>query len=1208
MDFILFLIRIIVYLILIVGPIGVIYLLIKIRQTSKVIEDTMSREFTLLRILVPKQNEKTPLAAEEMFAAIHGIYRLGQASQDYLSFELSARDQYIQFFCYVPQHLKDFIEGQIYAQYPTVEISEVQDYTDVDLTNWSMAGAELNLTKPDYYPIKTFVNFQVDPLAGITSVLSKISEGEQIWIQVLMRPVADVWQEKTLEYVKKIEKGEKPKDNSISIAKILKGTAGVVTDIARTAAGIGSSEGGEEKKEEKESLPGPVVEALRAAESKTTKLGFETIIRVAAIAKDEASAANKINNLVGAFKQYNVGNMNGFTVSKIATEKEAVLPIFQSRAFPTNGYIFNVEELASIYHLPSISVETPSIVWAGAKKGEPPANLPIEGLTPNDDVTLFAQTNYRHFNHRFGIKTADRRYHMYAIGKTGTGKSTMLRNMIIDDIQKGRGVCVVDPHGDLIQHVLDFIPDNRVDDVIYFNPADREHPVGFNLLESVDPDLKSIVASGLMSIFTKLWANVWSARMEYILRNAVLALLEYPNATLLEIMKLLVDPVFRRKVLFYVKDPVIRDFFINEFEKYEPKFRTEAIAPIQNKVGQFLSSSTIRNIMGQEKSTIEMREIMDSGKILLVDLSVGKIGEDNAALLGSMIITKIQLAAMGRADTSEEDRKDFYLYVDEFQNFATESFAVILSEARKYHLNLIITHQYIAQMPEIVASAVFGNVGTIVAFRVGAGDGGALAREFEPVFTANDLVNLDNYHIYLKMAIDARTATPFSAVTLAPFSGKNENRDKVIQQSIDKYTVKREDIELKINLRNEANSGKVGTFVEVNGEVQYQEEMKPYEPMNPLPKNFTFDTGEVWKIRDQDGKPFFVTPFDYDRYMDAKGKPTDRPGAIVLDPENEQKNKPDKPQSDNRPSSGGRDQRDQRREGRDNRPGRESRDNRENRPMPANQNQGQSQSNSNQRNQSVDRSDRRGQERGRANPNNRSDSRPARPSVIQPPMPPVQSAQQGTPRNGEKPSPQSVTQPPITLANPLNIVRHQNKENQPAAPAIKPPVKLQEPTDRPLQNQSAQQIGESQVGENQSAQQIGESQVGENQSAKGENSSQNIVLDQPIDSLSVTKAPSNQLPVTKVPAANPQPMPEVSHQSPQPQPQQVPTQQAPTVSLPAAESPLVPLVHSGADKADDKGADTVVDPQLNPRSAPVAPPKTNDSDQSNDTIIPLQQL
>lgn len=877
MDFLFFFIRFIIFVIIVLGPIAAVYLIIKIYRTTKTIEETINKQYTLLRILVPRQNEKTPQAAEEMFASIHGIFRPEQKIQDHLSFEIAARDQYIQFFCYVPVYLKDFIEGQIYAQYPTVEISEVQDYTDLDVTNWSVSAAELTLIRPDFYPIKTFNNFTVDPLAGITSVLSKIDEGDQVWMQILIRPLPDTWQEKTLKFVKAMQEGKDPsKPKNGLLKQIGHEFVSLTGEMAKNAIGINKTE---EAKTEKPSLPGPVAEALKGAETKTTKLGFETVIRVCAIARDQVTATSKINNIVGAFKQYSVANMNGFQITKIATDKERILPIFQSRSFGSAGYILNVEELASIYHLPSVTVETPSIVWAGAKKGEPPANLPIEGVAGTQDVTFFGQTNYRHFNHKFGIKLADRRYHMYAIGKTGTGKSTLLRNMIIDDINKGRGVCVVDPHGDLIQHILNYIPDDRVEDVVYFNPADREHPIGLNLLESVDPDLRGIVASGLMSIFTKLWANVWSARMEYILRNVILALLEYPGATMLEVMKLLVDPVFRRKVMYYVKDPVIRAFFLEEYDRWDPKFRTEAIAALQNKVGQFLSSSTIRNIMGQPKSTIDARDIMDSGKILLVDLSLGRIGEDNAALLGSMIITKIQLAAMARADTEEEDRRDFYLYVDEFQNFATESFAVILSQARKYRLNLIIAHQYIAQMPEIVASAVFGNVGTIVAFRVGAADGAALAREFEPVFNANDLVNLDNYHIYLKMAIDARTAAPFSALTLPPIPGRNANRDFSIERSIEKYSRERSAVEEEILARNEANSGKIGTLKEVDGELIYKEELKPYEAINPLPKNETLAGLEHWKIRDKEGKPYYVVGEDYDQSMWAKDKESDRPDA-----------------------------------------------------------------------------------------------------------------------------------------------------------------------------------------------------------------------------------------------------------------------------------------------------------------------------------------
>jgi len=433
--------------------------------------------------------------------------------------------------------------------------------------------------------------------------------------------------------------------------------------------------------------------------------------------------------------------------------------------------------------------------WVGAKKGEPPQNLPIITDSNTEDLSLVGETNFRSTIQKFGIKIRDRAIHVYAIGKTGTGKSTLLGNMIIDDIVKGRGVAVVDPHGDLISDVLAYIPDERIDDVVYFSPADRDYPIGFNLLESVDPQYKNIVSSGIVGVFKKIFGESWGPRLEYILRNVVLGLLDYPGATMLSIIKILTDTKYRRGVIDKIEDPVIRDFFLNEYERYDQKFRTEAVAPIQNKVGQFLSSTVIRNIVGQKKSSIDLREIMDKKKILLIDLSIGKIGEDNSALLGSMLITKIQMAAMSRADMAREDRVPFYLYVDEFQNFATDSFAVILSEARKYGLSLTVTNQYIAQMPENVANAVFGNVGTLIVFRVGAGDADMLQKEFVPVFEPADLTNLNNYTIYVKMAIDGVTSTPFSARTLMTDFKKTDNVEKIIAQSRKKYTAKREDIE-----------------------------------------------------------------------------------------------------------------------------------------------------------------------------------------------------------------------------------------------------------------------------------------------------------------------------------------------------------------------------------------------------------------------------
>ncbi len=430
-------------------------------------------------------------------------------------------------------------------------------------------------------------------------------------------------------------------------------------------------------------------------------------------------------------------------------------------------------------------------------------------MLANNRVTIFAETNYRNSHVRFGIKNDDRRRHMYLIGKTGMGKSTMLENMIIQDIQEGKGVCVVDPHGDTVEKVINFVPPNRINDVIYFNPSDLDYPIGFNVLEKVSSEQRHLIVSGLIGVFQKIWADSWGPRLEYVLHHAISALLEYPGSTLLGIMRMLVDKSFRKRVVDKVTDPVVKAFWVEEYSKYPDRFQAEAIAPIQNKVGRFLSSALIRNILGQVRSSFSMREIMDNQKILLLNLSKGRVGEDNSALLGAMMITKIQLAAMSRVDTPEPERKDFYLYVDEFQNFATDSFANILSEARKYHLNLIIAHQYIEQIEENISAAVFGNVGTLVIFRVGAADAEFLEKEFSPVFTQEDLVNLSKFDIYIKLMIDGVTSEAFSARTLPPMPlppNAEEVREKIIKVTRERYAKPREVIEDKI-IRWSENKG-----------------------------------------------------------------------------------------------------------------------------------------------------------------------------------------------------------------------------------------------------------------------------------------------------------------------------------------------------------------------------------------------------------------
>lgn len=416
-----------------------------------------------------------------------------------------------------------------------------------------------------------------------------------------------------------------------------------------------------------------------------------------------------------------------------------------------------------------------------------------------DETILFGKTTFRNQQIRFGIKTDDRRRHMYIIGKTGMGKTNLLENMAIADIKAGRGVAVVDPHGEFAEKLLDFVPENRIDDVIYFNPADMSHPIAFNALEQVDVEYRHLVASGMMGVFKKIWPDVWSARMEYILNNTLLALLEYPGSTLLGIMRMLAEKDYRQKIVNNLQDPVIKAFWVNEFARYTQRLETEAVAAIQNKVGQFVANPLIRNIVGQTHSALNMRKIMDEGKILIINLSKGRIGEDNSALLGAMMVTKLQLAAMSRVDLPIEKRQDFYLYVDEFQNFSTESFANILSEARKYRLNLILAHQYMEQLHEKVQPAIFGNVGTIVCFRVGAEDAEFLEKEFLPEFNANDLVNLTKYNIYIKLMIDGVASKPFSAQTLEPAEPLPESfRDVIIENSRNKYAMPRSIVEEKI--------------------------------------------------------------------------------------------------------------------------------------------------------------------------------------------------------------------------------------------------------------------------------------------------------------------------------------------------------------------------------------------------------------------------
>ncbi|MFA6963602.1 MAG: DUF87 domain-containing protein [Patescibacteria group bacterium] len=755
-----------------------------------------AQEYTVLRIDVPRNNEKSPMAAEQMFAAIHGIYSESAEFQNHLSFEIVSKDKFIQFYIYLPLHLKDFVEGQIYAQYPTVEINEVDDYAqNASIGSKDYAICELNLTKPDVYPIKTFTDFDVDPISSITSVMTKLGEDEEVWVQFVIKPIGDEWQEKGHEMVSSVR-------NGTNIAKVGLGRA-IASGFAKFGKALvlqAIRPGVDLDQPEKEvKLPSAVEDALKNIELKITKLGFETKIRVLALGTDPTLTKAKCQNIAATFKQFNSTTLNGFKIGEVHINNQTSFKDFVYRSFEDDGAILNIAEIASIFHLPSSSVSTPNIVWSGSKKGEPPSNLPLRTNTEESQFTVLGLTNFRNNLQEFGIKTDDRRRHIYIIGKSGTGKSTLIENMVINDIAAGKGVILIDPHGETADKILACTPDSRINDVIVFDPSDREFPVAFNLLETVDDDFKGIVASGFVGIFKKIFGESWGPRLEHILRNTVLALLDCPDSTMLDIPKMLTNNRFRDKIVEQVKDSVIRDFWVNEFAQYDSKFRTEAVSPILNKVGQFLATSTIRNIVGQAHSRLNIREVMDQQKVMIVNLSRGKIGEDNSALLGAMMITKIQLAAMSRADVTIENRPDCFLYVDEFQNFATDSFATILSEARKYNLSLTIAHQYIAQMPDPVKEAVFGNAGTLISFRVGGSDAVTLVKEYAPVFEENDMVNLEKAHIYIKLLIDGIAPPAFSARTLPPVAKLTGNYDQVVNQSHQKYSVARSTVEAQID-------------------------------------------------------------------------------------------------------------------------------------------------------------------------------------------------------------------------------------------------------------------------------------------------------------------------------------------------------------------------------------------------------------------------
>jgi hypothetical protein len=743
-------------------------------------DGTVHDSGVVLLLQVPRTNEKKELAAEQMFASLHGLLTIPQPGllkpvlRERLSFEIAVRQKRIGFYVWVPTYLKSYVEEQIYAQYPTVHISEVDDYAAYkpEDTYPTQLVTELKFVGHSALPIKTFQSFEVDPLAAITATLAKFTEYEEAWLQMLIRPASSNWHRNSERYVAGIKGGGSS-------------TKGLLSVLWKPP----------ESKSEGTKLSDHETTRASAAEEKAQKLAFETQLRIVYRGNvHEQQAKLQMQSIIASYKQFNSTYLNGFEAKRVLDDPFLVAH-YRSRAFNRAGFICNIEEVATLYHLPHTNVETPYILWATTQTAEPPANLPLVVPETGEELSPIAATNFRGHNTMFGMPRSDRGRHLYIIGQTGTGKSGMLELLTISDVYSPYGFAVIDPHGDYAQSILKRIPAERAADVVYFNPADTDFPMGFNPLEVYDPKLKTHTCSELIGVIKRIFENSWGPRLEYILRYSILALLDYPNATMLDITRILTEKKFRNEVLKYVADPVVRNFWTIEFASWNDKFMTEAVAPILNKVGAFTANPLVRNIIGQPNSSFNIRKIMDERKILIVNLSRGLVGEDNAALLGALLVTKVQMAAMSRADIVGEQRTPFYLYVDEFQNFATDSFATILSEARKYGLCLTVANQYTAQMMQEVKDAVFGNVGSIISFRTSADDARIMMKYFEPKFEEHDLVHMHNRHFAISMTIGGEKVPAFSAISLnlPPFA--TDYTEQIVAHSRAQYARSRTYVE-----------------------------------------------------------------------------------------------------------------------------------------------------------------------------------------------------------------------------------------------------------------------------------------------------------------------------------------------------------------------------------------------------------------------------
>lgn len=814
---------IMLYAIVILFFFGLVLLLLFRRRMHQGTASRTSFDLKVLLIRVPKElnaednkEDKSQQQIQEMIGSMETVFAtLGglkaqkgfkawlKGRSDLFTFEIVAHGDKISFYVTVPTYLHAFVEEQIHAQYPNAQIDEVPDYNIFSPTG-VILGSYLKLRRPNHFPIKTYRKLESDSMNALTNALSKVEAKDGVAIQYICRSAPKVWRTEGLRIARAMQQGKK-------LSQVQK-SKGLVADVGKGLKSAVVSSGSKDKNQDKDYRLSPLEEEMvKGLEEKASKAGLDVNIRVVVSARSPEAAQRYLNDVLNAYGQFNIYEYgNGFQQETPRFQAGIIRPFIYRHFDERYRIVLNSEEMATLFHFPLPTTETPKINWLLSRRALPPSNLPTEGI-------LLGQSEYRGRLYDVRMKQADRRRHMYVIGKSGSGKSVFQASLIKQDIEEGRGVCVIDPHGDLCDEVLEYVPKERADDVIFFDPADFDRPMGLNMLEfdPGKPQQKTFVINEMLKIFDKLYdlKSTGGPMFELYMRNAMLLLMEDPESgsTLMEIPKVLADEDYRNYKLSKCKSQDVKDFWTKEALKAGGEASLANMVPyITSKLTPFIYNDYMRPIIGQQKSAFNVRDVMDGQKILLLKLSKGKIGDLNAYLIGMVLVGKILMAALARGDMEASARKDFYLYIDEFQNFLTDSISAILSEARKYGLNLIIAHQFIGQLEgkggdTVIRDAIFGNVGTMVAFRIGVEDAEFLSKEFAPVFSTYDLVNVEAYTCNIKMLIDNTASRPFNMKPIMPQRpSKKELSGMIRELSRYKYGRKRALVEAEILERRDA--------------------------------------------------------------------------------------------------------------------------------------------------------------------------------------------------------------------------------------------------------------------------------------------------------------------------------------------------------------------------------------------------------------------